>query len=599
YLPALGWAAAALWVYARWRESGAIETLQLYAGLVENAGFPLYAAYLTLGLAALLHTYRTAASPVARRQIRWVFYGAVTSIAGVLLFGFLPIAAGVSLVPALDPQLGLLFALLFPVSLLFAIFRYRLMDIDLVIKRTISYSIVGALVTVAYLGASQLALLFAVSALRLNPTDLGPVNVLLGVVMGGLLLPARQRMLDTVDRRFFRERYAYQQSLATLSARLAQPQTAGRLVALLTGDAAQPMHIAWTQVLARTADGRFLPAAPDNWPEGVVLAVGDPLPERLRIAPQPLLLTQEGGARTAEAEGPGLVALRESGAALVLPLTAAGELVGVYVLGPKQSGDIYSTEDLQWLTTLAQQAAAALRTTELQAEVLEAERRREALKRYLSPQVAEVVMAAGDTVTLGGARYDVTVMFSDIRGFTTFSEQIRPEEVAHMLNQHLDAMTRAIFREGGTLDKYMGDCVMAVFGAPLPQKDHALRAVRAALAMQTAQAELQRKWMAEGRPRLSVGIGLNSGEVIAGNFGSHERLEYTVIGDVVNTAQRIEAGAPGDQVLISADTYRQAAPWLEVEELGPRAVKGRQAAVEVYRVIGLRDGETGPVAGAE
>jgi class 3 adenylate cyclase len=171
-------------------------------------------------------------------------------------------------------------------------------------------------------------------------------------------------------------------------------------------------------------------------------------------------------------------------------------------------------------------------------------------------------------------------LFADLVGFTTLSETLPPAEVASLLNRFFSEMTDAIFSEEGTVDKFIGDAILAVFGAPVEQRDHARRAVRAAQAMRRAVARLN---AAGGRP-LRVRYAINSGVAIAGDVGSARRREYTVLGDVVNTASRLESLAEPDQIIVSRATYDRISPPIAATPLGEKAIRGRAAKVEVLSI---------------
>ncbi|MCA1726495.1 MAG: response regulator [Actinobacteria bacterium] len=183
-----------------------------------------------------------------------------------------------------------------------------------------------------------------------------------------------------------------------------------------------------------------------------------------------------------------------------------------------------------------------------------------------------------------GTEIEATVLFSDIRGFSSLSEHLPAKELASVMSRHLAAMAEVVLAHGGTVDKFAGDAVMAVFGAPDPLPDHAARALRCGLAMQARQAELNAEGAAEGRAALGMGVGVNTGTVIAGTVGGGGRLEYTVLGDAVNVAQRLQSEAAAGEVLASEETVSRASG-VRAEAVGPRAVKGRTGMVEVCRVI--------------
>jgi class 3 adenylate cyclase/ActR/RegA family two-component response regulator len=212
---------------------------------------------------------------------------------------------------------------------------------------------------------------------------------------------------------------------------------------------------------------------------------------------------------------------------------------------------------------------------ELHAAVVDRETSARALREFVPSQVVERLGSA----PLEPEEVEATILFSDIRGFTTLSERLPPKELASVLAVHLAAMAEVVLAHGGTIDKFAGDAVMAVFGAPEPIPDHAERALRCALAMQARQAELNE---AAALP-LEMGIGVNTGVVVAGTVGGAGRLEYTVVGDAVNVAQRLQAVAGPGEVVASAETV-SAAPGVSAEPAGAQEVKGRREPVEVYRV---------------
>ncbi len=206
--------------------------------------------------------------------------------------------------------------------------------------------------------------------------------------------------------------------------------------------------------------------------------------------------------------------------------------------------------------------------------------------RYVSPDVYRELLDNPDAASLGGTRREMSVLFSDLRGFTTFSEGRTPEEVIDQLNEYFAAMVEVVFAHRGTVDKFVGDMIMALFGAPLEDLEHADNAVRCALAMQHRLRELNQTWRNEGRPELASGIGINSGEMVAGNLGSEKIQSYTVIGDNVNLGARIESLCKEFQaeILISEYTEAQLTADYSLEELGEVTVKGKTRPVKIFRV---------------
>jgi adenylate cyclase len=213
---------------------------------------------------------------------------------------------------------------------------------------------------------------------------------------------------------------------------------------------------------------------------------------------------------------------------------------------------------------------------------------RETFGRYVTRQVADHLMKGN--VNLGGELVPVTVLFSDIRSFTSISETMEPRALLDFLNEYFSGMVESVMSHGGVVDKFMGDAIMAVFGAPVPQPDDALHAVQAALQMRSRLEDINRDFLSRGLPEIKTGIGLHSGQVVAGNMGHVERMEYTVIGDAVNLASRLEGMTKelGCDVLLSEDLFRSVEQHVLAEPLKRIKVKGRDQDVMVYRLIGLK-----------
>jgi adenylate cyclase len=221
---------------------------------------------------------------------------------------------------------------------------------------------------------------------------------------------------------------------------------------------------------------------------------------------------------------------------------------------------------------------------------LEKRRVRNLFSRFISPEMVEQMMHTQDLNSLN-KRSNISILFSDIRGFTTLSEKLSPEAVVALLNPYLEAMSKVIYKHGGTVDKYEGDAIMAFFGEPVPFEDHAVRALRAALDMRVALDELRKQWEREGRPtHIEMGIGVNSGEVFVGMLGSAQRINYTVIGDNVNLASRLQdlTKTYDWPILISESTYQQVKDEFDAEFADAVTVKGKTKPVNVYKVIGRR-----------
>jgi adenylate cyclase len=217
----------------------------------------------------------------------------------------------------------------------------------------------------------------------------------------------------------------------------------------------------------------------------------------------------------------------------------------------------------------------------------ERDKLRTTMGKYMTEAVVAHLMAG--EVELGGKTLEVTILFCDLRDFTTFSEKRAAQEIVGLLNEYFTVMVDCVMAEGGVVDKYIGDNIMAVFGAPVSRPDDASRAVRAAVAMRAALATLNERFASRGLPELRFGIGMHTGEVVAGNIGSAKRMEYTVIGDAVNLASRLESKTKElhTDILVSDATYERAKAAVEGEPAGEIHVKGREQAVTIYKVRGL------------
>ncbi|MDH3495801.1 MAG: FHA domain-containing protein [Gemmatimonadota bacterium] len=261
-----------------------------------------------------------------------------------------------------------------------------------------------------------------------------------------------------------------------------------------------------------------------------------------------------------------------------------GRVLGLIYVDNLTATNSFGDEDLDFLIAFSGIAAVAIENGQLSERV-----RREAVvlsnfQRYFAPNLVQQIVSQEGEIQLGGTKRPVVIFFSDIRGFTSMSERMSPDEIAHVLTEYFTEMVEIVFKHGGTLDKFMGDAIMALWGAPIAHENDAGRAMDAAIEMQALLQTLNDKWEAAGRQRIEIGIGINFGEVFAGNIGSEQRLEYTVIGDAVNIAFRLCSKAgPGD-ILVS-DSFRQALPDPPpLEPLETIELRGRAKAVQVYQV---------------
>ncbi len=272
--------------------------------------------------------------------------------------------------------------------------------------------------------------------------------------------------------------------------------------------------------------------------------------------------------------------------AMCVPLWRRDKIIGVIQLDSIRPENRYTGEDLELLKTIGCQMAMILEQASLNERIRREERMRDRLERFHSPQVIDMIIKSGlesqddlmDTKDL-----EATILFTDIIGFTHLTEDMQPREINMLLNQFFSRMTDIVFEYDGTLDKYIGDSLMAIFGAPLEKKDDAERAVSAALKMRRELLAMIEN-TSEG-VKFSIRIGINTGHVVAGNIGSPRRMEYTVIGTPVNIASRLESLAQPNQIIIGEETYRRVQGKFKIRKIGPRDVKGRSEPVMAYEVL--------------
>jgi adenylate cyclase len=303
------------------------------------------------------------------------------------------------------------------------------------------------------------------------------------------------------------------------------------------------------------------------------------------VAQQQVSLMTSNALEDARLLGGKSIAIHGIRSAMCVPLWNRNRVIGaVQVDSPIHVGR-FTEEDLDLLTALANFAAVAIERAQLTERIEEERKIRDRMARYHSPAVVDEIVRGSVSAEAEVRTADVSILFADISGFTTVSETKKPEEVAEFLSHFFSCAVESIFAYGGTLDKFIGDAVMAFFGAPLPQQDHADRAVLAGLTMQKMISEWNTEREKTGMPPVRVRVGINSGPAVVGNVGTEKRVDYTVLGTSVNIASRLESGVakPG-QVVISQNTLDRIVGSFETEPLGEFALKGLQQKMPVFAV---------------
>ncbi|MDB9823425.1 FHA domain-containing protein [Deltaproteobacteria bacterium] len=273
--------------------------------------------------------------------------------------------------------------------------------------------------------------------------------------------------------------------------------------------------------------------------------------------------------------------------AMCVPVWKKDSIIGVIQLWSIRLDNHFTEDDLQLLQTISSQMAMIIEQASLNEQIREEEKMRSKLERFHSPQVIEMILKGGQETKddiMEPKDLTATILFTDIIGFTPLSERMPPRDINMILNQFFSRMTDIIFEYEGTLDKYIGDALMAVFGAPMEKEGDAERAIKAALKMKEEIVSMMDTM--EEEKRFNVRIGINTGRVVAGNMGSPKRMDYTVIGDPVNVASRLESIAKTNQILIGEETYKHVKGKFKIKKVGAKRVKGKTEEIVAYEVIG-------------
>ncbi|HQQ77455.1 MAG TPA: adenylate/guanylate cyclase domain-containing protein [Thermoanaerobaculia bacterium] len=279
------------------------------------------------------------------------------------------------------------------------------------------------------------------------------------------------------------------------------------------------------------------------------------------------------------------IRIQQIRSAMCVPLWDRDRVIGALHVDTPLKAGTFTADDLDLLTALGNFAAVAIERARLQGRIEREERIRERLSRYHSPGVVDEIVTGGPQGVESVRTREVTVFFADIVGFTSSAETMDPEEVSRFLERVFTFAADAIFEQGGTLDKFIGDAVMAFFGAPIPQPDHARRAVAAAAKLIESLHAWNLQRAADGEPSVAVRVGVNTGRAFVGDIGSDRRVDYTVLGNTVNVAARLESTVAGpNEVVVGVETARQAGGTYEFEPLGEQKLKGLSKGMTAFRL---------------
>ena len=273
---------------------------------------------------------------------------------------------------------------------------------------------------------------------------------------------------------------------------------------------------------------------------------------------------------------------------MTVPLLHADELLGVMHLDSQIASNAFSEKDLQICTGMAAQAAVAIQNARLAKRIEQEAQTRALFSRLIPPAVVEQVVKGELTLERGGRLSEITMLYSDIRGFTSMADGRPPEEVVNTLNEYFEVMVDVLFQHSGTLDKFVGDEIIGLFGAPIPIDDASFKSIQCALDMMRSLQEFNRTRAAENLAPIHIGIGINTGKVITGAIGSTRALQYTAIGDAMNVASRLVDIAKPGEIILSAETYGKLADRIDAVALPPVKIKGKADEQKIYRLIGIK-----------
>jgi class 3 adenylate cyclase len=576
-----------------------------YPGPLFKPVFRIIVLYLTVSVAAFivltLKAYIKKSSDLARQRAKVVLFGVVLALPFPAVT-FFAVNMGFSLAGLkIMTNLTVIPVLIFPASIAYAIAKHNLFDVDVYIKRAVGYGIMTAVVGLTYF-AIQVGVrtafqpIFGEHSEKIYP-------ILFAVLVVFLFNPLNRTVQTAVDKLFYRKKFSYKETVTRVSNALTSMLDLDEVIRKLINTARLEMFIDKAGVLIldekkKECQTMFIgdetePVKPN---ENECIQYDDPFISVLTKNKKLVTIYDIN-------EDPHYRDIKDTcserfarmGVSMVLPLVYQDTVKGALALGYKKSGHFYTRADIDLLNTLANSGAVAIENAKLVDQIKKEEIIRTNLSRYLSPGVVEDIIHKDVEVNLGGDRKVVTILFMDLIGFTSLSEKLQPEEVVSILNEYFTEMSKGIFKWRGTLDKFAGDQIMAFWGAPFEQLNHAELAVQCALEVSKTLDELQKKWEKEGKPVLNCGIGINTGEVLVGNIGVEGmKMDYTVIGDAVNLAARVEkiTRQYESRILITEFTFEHIRNSIDSGRMGGVKftdlavvkVKGKEQGVRIYRV---------------
>lgn len=554
----------------------------------------LYLNFSTLALiSSSLWAYYKKSSALSRQRAKVVLFGVALALPipalGPLFASMGSVVGKVKIIT----NYSSIPVVLFPASIAYAIAKHNLFDVDVYIKRAVGYVIMVAVVGTAFFSLQVVVRSFIMDEV-FSGLSAKAYPIFFSVLVVFFFNPVNRRIRGFVDRLFYRKKFDYKEAVISVSNALTSVLNLDEIIRKMIDTVRREMFIDTSGVIVldpakEECQSLFIgdeTDTPQDRTEDLCITYHDPLITLL--SREKKLITKYDIAEDpyfAGVKEPCGSTFQELSASLAVPLVYQDEVKAILAVGHKKSGHFFTREDIDLLETVASQGAIAIENARLAEQMKKEETVRTNLARYLSPQIVDQIVRKDVQLDLGGDRKVVTVLFSDIRDFTTITETRPADELVHILNEYFTEMAGIIFGNQGSLDKYIGDAVVAVFGSLIPLENATRNAVNAAVGMMKRMPYLNERWRKEYDFSMHIGIGIARGEVFLGNIGSPERMEFTVIGDTVNVASRFSGLAGPGHIFLTKEAFSNMGTDIGHRELEPVKVKGKAEKMEVFEVL--------------
>jgi class 3 adenylate cyclase len=481
----------------------------------------------------------------------------------------------------------------FPASIAYAIARHNLFDVDVFIKRAVGYVIMTVVIAITYISMEVgLKTIFISSPLYYPIKEVFPF--LFALVILFFFHPVNHKIRSTIDKLFYRTQFDYKKAVTSVSNALSSILDLDEVIKRIINTVRHEMFIDSAGIILlqpeeHECQALFIHDSHDGTEVEVdteCLPLDDPLV--LLAQNEKELITSydiEENRRFAPLRHTYRERLKALKATLVLPILFKGEVIGILTLGLKKSGHFYSSEDIELLQTLVSQGAIAIENAKLAEDMRSEMAVKSNLVRYLPKQVVDQVINGGIDLTLDGSRKSATILYSDIQDFTGVTRPLSAQQMVTVLSEYFREMAEVIFHHGGSLEKYVGDSIVAVFGGWVDLADPTDKAVQTAVNMMKMMKQLNKKWVADYDGfSMGISVGIATGEIFLGNVGTAERVEYTVLGETVNVARRLADLAGSGQIYITARAISKLGADVSAKEHSPITLKGDAGKLKVFEL---------------